>query len=504
MNLITLAINRPTAVAMVALAVFFTGLVALSRLPLDLTPDVSFPKLSVVTNWPDTSPETIEAFVTSPIEAAANTVANIKKVDSISEEGRSRVNLEFNRGTNMDFAALELSEKISILREALPYGVLPPRIQKYVPQEFQTGRFLSYHLTGNLTLPEIRRFAIEHLRGPLLAIEGVADVQVLGGQDEEIQIEIDANKLRAYNLSEQKVTAVLRDLNTRLAAGKIYQGTFKYDLIIDDPLTDARDIEKMILAANNGSIVRIRDIATVSSGYEESRRLIRIDGNPAIVLNIEKEVGTNTIKVADRIFTRLTKLQKSFPASLRLIKEKDQSEKIRKELANLGSRAAFCIAVIFLVLLLFLRNWWSPVIILATIFFSVLLTINLFYFMDIGLNLLTLAGLALGFGMMVDNSIVVLDNIHRHRQRGVALLDAARQGTREVALPIVASTLTTVAAFIPFLYLTGELRVYYFPFALAVGLSLLASLLVAFTFTPSLAVRMMGWREKFKTRNAKL
>ena len=494
MNLISIAIRRPTAVAMFVLAVLFTGLASLSRLPLELTPEVSFPKLSVVTYWPDTSPEIVEAFVTSPIEAAANTVSHVRKVSSVSEEGKSTVNVEFARGTDMDFAALELSEKLSLLKDELPYGVQPPKIQKYIPEEFQTGRFLSYHLTGNFTLPAIRRFALERLRPPLLAVEGVADVQVLGGQDPELQIEIDPEKIKTFNLTEAQVHAALQDLNLRMTAGKIYQGNFKYDLIIDEPLTNLEQIRNTVIASNNGSVIRMHDVAQVKVGYGQPRSYFRIDGNPAVVINIEKEVGTNTIKVADQVFARLAELKKHFPPTMKLIKERDQSEEIRRELKNLSSRAAFCIAIIFLVLLLFLRNFRSPLIILATIFFSVLLTFNFFYFASLGLNLLTLAGLALGFGMLVDNSIVVLDNIFRQRSQGLHILEAAEKGTREMALPMVASTLTTVAAFIPFLYLTGELRIYYLPFAMAVGFSLLASLLVAFTFTPSLTARMMDGR----------
>lgn len=500
-NLIALAIRRPTAVAMFFLAILFTGIASLSRLPLDLTPELSFPKLSVVTYWPNTSPETIEALVTSPIEAAANTVAHVKKIDSISEEGQSTVNIEFARGADMDFAALELSEKLSLLKEDLPFGVQPPQIQKYVPKEFQSGGFLSYHLVGPMSLLEIRRFALERLRGPLFAVEGVADVQVLGGQDSQLQIELDPAKLRALDLSEQAVAAALRDVNVRATAGRIYQGSTKYDLIIDNPLNRIDEISEMIVSANHGAVVRLRDVGRVYSGYSEPRNLTRIDGQPAIVINIEKEAGANTIVVADRIFARLAELQKKFPPSVRLIKERDQSERIRSELTNLASRSLFCIAVIFLVLLAFLRNVIRPLVILATIFFSVLLTINFFYFAGIGLNLLTLAGLALGFGMMVDNSIVVFENISRYHDRGAGVSAAAEQGARDVALPIIASTLTTVAVFIPFLYMTGELRIYYLPFTIAIGLALLASLLVAFTFTPSLAAVVM---KRIELRRSKI
>lgn len=479
---------------MLYLGVLFTGLFSLSRLPLELTPEVDFPKLSVVTYWPDSSPEAVEAFITSPIEAVANTLTNVRNVESISEEGESTVNIEFLRGTDMDFAALELNEKLSVIREELPYGAFPPQIRKYVPKEFKTGDFLRYHFTGNYTLPEIRRIALERLKIPLMSVEGVADVQIFGGQDREIRIILVPEKLRALGISETQVGEVLRDLNLRFTAGKIFQGRGKIDITIDNPLTNLKEIENAVIATEGGKLVRIKDIAEVEDTYGEPRTITRINGNPAVVINIQREPGTNVIKVADRVFAKIEELKKELPPGLKLLKKTDQSEKIRKELSRLASRAAICIGAIFLVLLLFLKNFKTPLIILSTIFFSVLLTINLFYIAKVGLNLLTLAGLALGFGMLVDNSIVVLDNIHQHRQRGESILEASEEGTSEVALPVVASTLTTVAAFIPFLYMTGELRLYYLPFTMAVGLSLLSSLLVAFTLTPSISAKVFAKR----------
>ncbi len=496
MRWIAFSLRRPTAVGMFVLAILFTGLASVSRLPLELTPDVSYPKLSVVTYWYDTSPEIVEAFVTAPIEAVASTVSNVRSVDSISEEGKSTVNIEFNRGTEMDFAALELSEKLSVVRESLPYGVMPPRIQKYVPKQFQTGMFLSYHVTGDFSPGELRRYTQEYIRPALLAVNGVAEVQVLGGKDVQLKIQIDPFKLRAFGLGLGDIRSALGNVNIRMAAGRLFRANRKYDLIVTDPPISPGGLEKIILARRGHSLVRMGDVCSISLGYGQPRSYIRINGRPAVVLNIRREAGTNVIKVADRVFERLAQLKKNFPSSLHLIKERDQSEKIRTELSNLASRSGFCILVIFLVLLLFLRNLISPAVILLTIFFSVLLTFNLFYFAGISLNLLTLAGLALGFGMLVDNSIVVYDNILRHHEQGAEPFAAALSGTREVILPIVAATLTTVAAFIPFLYLTGELRIYYLPFAMAVGSSLLSSLLVAFTFTPSFTLQLLKRRPR--------
>ncbi len=201
MNLIEHAVKRPTAVAMISLVILFTGFFSASRLPLALTPDVDFPKLTITTSWYDTSPETIEAFVTSPIEAVANTVTNVHKVSSVSEEGMSKVTVEFIRGTNMNFAAMELSEKLSAIREQLPYGTSSPQIVKYIPEKFQTDEFLTIHLTGAYSLQELRRIALEKIKPTLMGLKGIADVQVIGGQDREIEILVNKTKLNAYNIS---------------------------------------------------------------------------------------------------------------------------------------------------------------------------------------------------------------------------------------------------------------------------------------------------------------
>jgi len=498
-KLTSLSLRRPIATAMVYLIILATGLFSLSRLPLELTPDVDFPKLSVSTLWPDSSPEMVEMFITSPIEAVAATVTGVRKVKSISEEGQSTVEIEFERGTHTDFAAFELNEKLSLSREELPYGSLPPRIQKYVPKEFQTDVFLSYRLTGPFDLQTLRRFAKEKLRPPLLSIDGVADVRVLGGVDREIRIELDPKKLEALGISEEAVERAIEELGLRQAAGHLVQGGVKREIIIDEPIRDVETLRKAVIqSAPPGSLdplgprlVRLQDVALVTDASAEPLSLSRINGQPAVTVHLEKEPGTSTIAVADAVFKKLEVLRKNFPPGLVLLKERDQSQRMRQELKDLTSRAGFCILVIFVVLLVFLRRLKAPLIILSTIFFSVLLTVNFFYFTGLTLNLLTLAGLALGFGMLVDNSIVVLDSIERHWRRGSDLLSAAEVGTSSVALAIGASTLTTLVVFVPFLYMTGELRLYYLPFAIAVGLSLLSSLLVAFTLTPVLAVKML-------------
>ncbi|MCI0514815.1 efflux RND transporter permease subunit [candidate division KSB1 bacterium] len=489
MKLTQICIRRPVAISMVYGVVLFTGFMAASRLPLELTPDVDFPRLTVNTSWFDSSPEAMEALVTAPIEAGAATVRNVRKIKSTSEEGSSRVDLEFMRGTNMDFAALELNEKLSTIYEDLPYGASQPQIQKYVPEEFQTGQFLTYHVVGNYTPAHLRTIALEKIRTPLLGVKGVADVQIMGGTDPELRIEIDPAKLRQYQLDPAQIQAALQQLTIRLGAGKIFVNQRKFDILIDLPLQNLSEIEALILLPPP-QLLRLKDVGRVILTHQEPRQFTRIDGAAAVLLFIEREIGTNIIEVADRVFQRIQNLPQ-LPPTVKLIKKADQSEKIRQELQALTERAFFSILIIFLVLLIFLRSIKTAVIILSNIFFAVLITLNFFYFADIGLNLITLAGLALGFGMLVDNSIVVVENIFARHQQGLAPNQAAEKGTNEVALAIIASTLTTVVVFFPFLYLTGELQIYYLPFAAAVGLSLLASLVVAFTLTPALTARLL-------------
>ncbi len=504
MNFTRVSLRRPVATLMAYLAVLATGLFSVGHLPLELTPEVDFPRLSVVTQWPESSPEMVELFVSSPIEAVAATVAGVRSVRSTSEESQSTVEIEFERGTKMDFAAFELNEKLALVREELPYGSFPPQIRRYVPREFQTDVFLSYRLIGPFDLQTLRRLAQERVRPPLLAIDGVADVHILGGVDRELHIELDAQRLEALGLTPQAVEQTLRDLGLRQAAGHLVQGGMRTELIIDQPVQGVDEIRSApipahSLASSSGAparLVRLGEVAWISDASGEPRGLSRINGQPAVTINVEREPGTSTIAVAEAVERKVAALQKELPPGLRLLKERDESQRLRKELRDLTSRAGFCLVMIFGVLLLFFRHLSAPLVILSTIAFSVLLTVDFFYLSRLSLNLLTLAGLALGFGMLVDNSIVVLDSIERQWRHASSSHLAAEKGTSAVALALVASTVTTVVVFFPFLYMTGELRLYYVPFALAVGLALLSSLVVAFTLTPVLATRLLPGHQR--------
>jgi HAE1 family hydrophobic/amphiphilic exporter-1 len=490
MNLIQHSIRRPVAVTMASMVVLLTGLFSVSRLPLELTPDVDFPRLTITTPWPDSSPEAVEAYVTAPLEAVASTSAHVREVTSQSDEGRSQITVSYARNTHMDLAAMELSEKLSLVQEQLPYGAGPPSIGKYVPREFRTDRFFAFRVTGPFTLPEVRRIALEKIRPALLGLGGVAEVRVIGGRDREVQILLDKAALKRHGVSLDQIRQAVRSLGLRRSLGVAHENGVRFSLAVHMPLASLSGIEALRVNPGSSPPVILRDIARIRDAYGEPASVSRIDGQPALVVSLERETGSNTIDVSNRIGRRLETLRDRLPRGVRLIVEEDQSRAIRENLSALSRKAVFSVLVIFLVLMSFLRTVRAPLVILSTIFFSVLLTLNLFRIAGISLNLLTLAGLTLGLGMLVDNAIVVVENITRHRSPGRNSAEAAAAGTTEVVQPIIASTLTTVVAFIPFLYMTGKLRLYYLPFTMAVGLSLLSSLITAFTLTPALHVRL--------------
>jgi HAE1 family hydrophobic/amphiphilic exporter-1 len=494
--MIRTSINRPTTIAMIYIAIAAIGVASFIDIPVELLPDVDYPQLTVNTSWPGASSEVVESFLTAPLEGAAQQVRGVHKIESESSEGRSGITVEFDRETDMDFARLELGERIQSIRDDLPPDVRP-QVSLYVPREFQTGARVDmrYTLSGSYTFEHLRKYAEDELRPQLLALDGVEEVAVWGGEDREILIELDRGRMEAFGVRPAQVVTALTSAELVRTAGKLERGNTEWIVSVRNDLESATEIESLIVVPDTlgtGDVIRIADVARVHDTTEEPRQYYRIDGRPAIGVAMVRSAGTNAVRVADAIREKMEDLRADLPAGMRLTLEQDESREIRTQLTDLRLRAAAAAIVIFLVLLVFLGSFRTAGIVFATVVFSVLIAINMLYFGKFSLNVLTMAGLAMGFGLMVDNSIVVLENIYRRRRSlGEEAGAAADKGTRQVALPIVAGTLTTVIVFIPFLYLQGELRLYYLPFAYAVGFSLLASLFVAFTFVPGLAARAL-------------
>ncbi len=496
--MIRASIRRPVAVTMTYLAVALLGVAAWGNIPIELLPDTQLPQLTVRASWPGASPETVEAFLTSPLEAAIQQVRGVETIVSESYEqnssGQADIQVEFARDTDMDFARLDLSERLAALEDELPREVGRVVVEPYVPEEFaeQNRPFLRYTFTGPYTLEALRQHVDDVVAPEVQQVEGVAVARVGGGRERRLEIRVDAETLASLELQPWEVQRAIRDLDLVREAGAVREAGSEWTVTIVNRPDDAQAVRDAVLLAVGGTPVRVRDVATVHDTWEEARSFSRIDGRPAVTLTLTKRLGANTVAVADSVKARMARLERLNPYGARFILEDDESEDIRDELTDLRTRALFSALVIFLVLLAFLRSVRSAALVFATIAFSVLIALNLIYFGGLTLNLLTLMGLAMGFGLIVDNSIVVLENVWRKRQEGRPAAAAAAEGAREVVLPILASTATTLIVFVPFVYLQGELRVFYVPLAVVVALTLVASLFVAFTFIPGLTARALA------------
>ena len=491
--MIRMAIRRPVAVAMGYLCIALLGVAAWRNIPLELLPNTQLPQLSISASWPGSSPEAVEAFVTSPIEGAVQQIRGVEKVTSTSQPGRTNIQVSFDRKTDMDFARLELSERLSALREDLPARVTPFVIP-YVPREFreQQKAFLTYTVTGPYTPEALRAHVQEVLAPEITQVEGVNDVEVEGGRERLLEIELDAVKVEALGLYPQLVQQRIADMDFVREAGLVEVGGKHRTVAIRHRAESVQDVLRLPVLTDRSRIVRLGDVARVHDTYEDPRAFYRIDGFPAVSFTVHKEAGTNVVAVADAVKARLAAVEQLNPPGTRLILDDDESEAVKTQLSDLRTRALVAAVVIFAVLLLFLQSLRSAAIVFTTIAFSILITVNLIYFGGLTLNVLTLMGIAMGFGLIVDNAIVVLENIYRRRRMGDPARVASERGAREVVLPILAATLTTVVVLIPFVYLQGELQVYYVPLAIVVGFSLVASLFVAFSFIPGLASRTLG------------
>jgi hydrophobic/amphiphilic exporter-1 (mainly G- bacteria), HAE1 family len=495
--MVRFSIRRPVTVAMTYLAISLLGVLAWRNLPIELLPDTDLPRLSVNASWPGSSPETVEAFLTAPLEAAIQQVRGVERVLSTSSEvqgnGTSRIDIEFERETDMEFARLELSERMASIEDDLPAGVSGPYVQMYVPEAFsQQGRdFLRYTITGPYTLEALYSYVDEELGKELRNVEGVADIWLSEGRKRLLELELNESQVRALGLDLSLIAQRIQALEYVKEAGAVHRNGMMYPLALRYYADSIPQILSLPILQDSGRLVRVSDVATVHDTFEEPRGYYRIDGHPAIGFTIMKSPATNTVEVAERVIARVKELEPKLLPGMRLILIANQSDGIKKQLDDLRSRSIFSALIVFAVLVLFLRSFRVATIAFGTIVFSVLITLNLIYFGGFTLNVLTLMGLAMGFGMMIDNAIVVLENIYRRRFAGDGVLEAAERGTMEVFAPVLGATITNVIVLLPFVYLQGELKIYYVPLALVVGFAQLASLVVGFTFIPALASRAL-------------
>ncbi|HSG50921.1 MAG TPA: efflux RND transporter permease subunit [Rheinheimera sp.] len=492
MKLVDIAVTRPVTIWMFTLGILLFGLVAAGRLAVNLLPDLSYPSLTVRTEFIGAAPAEVEQLVSKPIEEAVGIVKGVRKVQSVSRSGRSDVVMEFDWGTDMDLAALEVREKLDVL--LLPLEIEKPLLLRFNPNLDPIIRFaLSRDAAGEALSPaqlvSLRTFAEEDLRRALESLPGVAAVRPDGGLSQEIQILVNPEKLSQLQLDISQISERLRQENLNQAGGRLETPSYDYLVRTINQFADLKQIEDLYIAEVGGSQIRLSDVAEVRDSFVDRQSITYVNGKEAIEVAIYKEGDANTVQVAKTLLAQLPQLKKALPAGYSLTLVYDQSEFIKQAIDEVKSAAVIGGLLAMLVLYLFLRNVWATLIISVSIPVSVIATFNLMYGQGITLNMMSLGGIALAVGLLVDNAIVVLENIARHKEQGKDAFTAAKTGTREVAMAITASTLTTVAVFFPLVFVEGIAGQLFRDQALTVTFALLASLVVALTLIPTMAAR---------------
>lgn len=486
--MIQLAIRRPVTVCMFVVAVALFGLVSLQRMALNLLPEIAYPALTILTDYEDAAPEEIENLITRPIEEVVGVVGGLTRVESVSRSGQSEVVLEFTWRTNMDVATLEVREKLDLLQ--LPRDVERPVLLRFDPSYDPVMRLQFW---GEASLSRLRYLADEELKKSLESTEGVAAIKVVGGLEEQIRIEIDEKRLAELRIPITEVTQVLIQENLNQASGSLYDLDANYMVRLLNQFRTVEEIERIILRDSEGRRVVLGEVAEVWRGSKDREVIARIDGRESVELAVYKEGDANTVMVARAVEAKLEKLRKDgvLSGSLQVRTVFNQARFIQQAVDNVLWSAVLGAVLATLVLYLFLRHLRSTLLVAFSIPISVLATFALMYQMDVSLNIMSLGGIALGVGMLVDNSIVVLEAVHRQDRARTPLPEAVYRGTREVGTAVTASTLTTLAVFLPLVFVEGIAGQLFKDQALTIIFSLSASLLVALTFIPMvLALRI--------------
>lgn len=478
-------LSHPVTTSMLFFSIVVMGIGSLFNLPVELEPQTESRRLSVAAIWMGVSPEAMEAQVTSVIESELATIRGIKKVTSTSSNGVSSIQLEFHESADLQFLRIEINEKLASLKKALPEGVVP-RISEYRPAEFNKLQgFLTYEVSAPLSADEIQKYLEQYVTYSLNAVDGVSYVNVTGGNKREIQVQVDYNKAKNLGIENSDIGNAVSYSQRQLNAGVIRNDNNQNIVFAVNKLTDISTIaEQVVKQKENGTVIRLSDIAKVFDSFAEPTSYYRINGNDAVIVSIEREPGTNILQVAKDVKAKVAELSKKFPAGFALNLKMDRSEDMFKELNDLYSSAGYSLLIILLVLFIIFKNFRYPVIIFSSILFSLAFSFILFNVFKLHLNTLTISSFVLGLGFMVDNSIVVVDYIDKnYKGNGKKHLAAV---LKNIYFPVFASTFTTIAVFIPVMFFTEELRLYFQQFAYGVIFTLAASMAVSFTLVPML------------------
>ena len=497
-SFIGLVVKRPITIIMIIISVLILGLISLSRLSIDSMPNMQMPYISVHTRYRNAGPEEIEKSVTKIVEGAVATVNNIKNITSYSRENSSDVMVEFNWGVDLREASEDIREALERIYDSLPDNADKPNIRKFATDDTSLMEVAIYGLEDKATLYSI---AENQIAPKIKQAKGVAQAETRGGLKRQIKIDANLNRLKAYNININQISEALARDNNNLVGGQANHGFYKYTIRTMGEIKSVDDIKNISVALKTNNygakaIIKIRDLAEVYEGFDDAINIVKINGEESVSIAVNKESGANTVEVANNVKKNLEEY--NFPEGVNYEIMFNTADGINDAIKGVLSTAWQGGLFAIIILMIYMWNIRSVSVIAISIPLSIIITFTLMYFMNITLNVISLSGLVLGIGMMVDNSIVVLENIFYYRNEGYGKYSSAINGTYKVSLAISASTFTTIAVFLPFLYIEGMTSQMFRDLCITVAISMIASLLVALTVVPMFGARLVS-AKKSKT-----
>ncbi len=482
MKLIRFSIERPVTITMILSAIVLFGLLSYSRLPQDLFPNITSPKLTIVTKYAKASPKETETLLTKPIEEALKTTQNLKAIYSQSIEGKSVILAQFYWGTDMDLASLEIREKLDLVKTKLPKEAEVPLVKKMNPFDLP---LMILSITSDKKSPsEIKHYVETNIKEKIQKVAGVAAVSLSGVEDKVVYVDIDPNKLRHTNVNFSTIIAAIKEGNINYPAGSTREDYYELVVRTLASAKSVEDVAQVKIPLTQGQYLDLTDVATVAEGYEEKESLFRFNGEPALSCTIWSQSQSNNVLTAKKIRKELKQINKMLAQHIHLEVVYDKSQFVQDSINGVVSTAVVGGGLAFAVLMFFIRRVKIAFIVFVAIPISVAATLTLMYLNNQSLNMISLAGMALVLGMLLDNSIVILENIIRYQKKGLSIKEAALKGTKEVAAPLTASTLTSMVVFLPIIFLSGFEAQLFKDLAYTVVFGLVASLFVSLVFIP--------------------
>ncbi len=503
-------VGKPITMLILFSLLMMISLYTFSRLKVDLLPGIDIPQISIHTAYPGASPREVEESVSRVLESGLSSVKNLKNIYSTSSKESSTVSLEFYHGTDLDLVLNEIRDALELVKSLLPSKSQAPRIFRYNLKNIPV-----MEITINSVRPvsELKRYADEVIKPGLERLDGVAIVTVNGGSKKRVLIEVSQNRLESYGLSLSRISSIIASQNLELSAGNIIENNLEYLVQVSGKFKSIEEIGNVVIAykipdissgINSSAIeIKLKDIANIKTDFEDLSEYVEYNGLPSISLSVQKRSDANSIAVSNVVMREIEKLKLSMPKDMKLEIASDSTNFIKASISTVVNSAYFGAILAIFVIFFFLRSFRATIIIGISIPIAIILTFCLMYFLNISINIMSLAGLALGIGMVVDCSIVVIDNIYKYRQKGAKLISSSILGAQEMMLPITSSTLTSICVFGPFLIFKSELGVYgdfFKDFSFTIVISLGVSLLVAIFLVPVLSSHYVGLYTSFSKK----